>query len=252
MPAPEPRIGCSGWNYKTWKGRFYPEAMPVSRWLRHYAETFDTVEVNNTFYRLPEAETFALWRRQTPANFLMAVKASRFLTHMKRLRDPAEPLDRLIGRAAALGSRLGPLLYQLPANFHRDPARLETFLAALPRKLPRSTKSLQHVIEFRHRSWYVSETYQLLEQHRVALCMHDKADSEISSPFVGPFAYVRFHGTSGRYHGSYDDRALKRWAARLADEWKDGKAIYAYFNNDPDAVATENARRLKRFLDRLV
>ena len=254
MAAPHPRaelprIGCSGWNYPTWKGRFYPRDLSSSRWLAAYANAFDTVEVNNTFYRLPEASTFERWREETPPRFLMAVKASRFLTHMKRLRDPEEPIDRLISRAAALGAKLGPLLYQLPGNFHIDLDRLARFLEALPAQLPKRRRRLQHVFEFRHPSWYVPETYAVLERHRVAMCLHDKAGSAISEPFVGPFAYVRFHGTSGRYHGSYGESALRDWATRLTEVWKSGKKVYAYFNNDPHAVATENARTLRRLIE---
>ena len=252
-PAAQLRIGCSGWNYTSWKGRFYPADMPASRWLQHYLSVFDTVEVNNTFYRLPEAETFASWREQTPGSFVMAVKASRFLTHMKRLRDPEEPLERLFSRASELGPRLGPVLYQLPGNFHIDLPRLEGFLRALPlRPVPRSRHPLQHVIEFRHRSWYVGETYQLLEAHGVALCLHDKAGSAIAEPAIGPFVYVRFHGTNGHYHGSYDTAALTRWAWRLAELWRSGRDVYAYFNNDPEAMATRNARTLRSIVDQLL
>jgi uncharacterized protein YecE (DUF72 family) len=197
---PRPRIGCSGWNYKSWKGRFYPSELPSARWLDYYATTFDTVEVNNSFYRLPERSTFEAWRKQTPVGFLFAVKASRFLTHMKRLRDPDEPLARLFLRAAGLGT---------------------------------------------------SETYELLDRYGCALCLHDKAGSAIEGPFVGPSAYVRFHGTSGRYHGSYSDAALRSWSRRLVNEWRSGRAVFAYFNNDPEAVATENARRLRSFVDGL-
>jgi uncharacterized protein YecE (DUF72 family) len=180
----------------------------------------------------------------------MAVKASRFLTHMKRLRDPREPLDRLFARAAALGAGLGPVLYQLPGNFHIDLERLQAFLHALPAALaPGARHRLEHVVEFRHPSWYVTETYRLLEQHGVAMCVHDKAEAAIEGPFVGPFVYVRFHGTSGRYAGSYHARTLKTWAARLTEEWQGRKAVYAYFNNDPGAVATQNAASLKRFVD---
>jgi uncharacterized protein YecE (DUF72 family) len=225
--------------------------MAASNWLQFYTEVFDTVEVNNTFYRLPERATFEAWRAQTPSGFLMAVKASRFLTHMKRLREPTEPLERLLSRVSGLGARMGPVLYQLPANFHIDLARLEAFLHALPARLAsRPRRRLRHVLEFRHVSWYVRETYQLLERHGVAMCLHDKAGSEVLEPSVGPFVYVRFHGTSGRYHGSYGARALTTWAARLADEWRGGKAVYAYFNNDPDAIATKNARTLGTLLDR--
>src|SRR5689334_6304138 len=249
---PQLRIGCSGWNYASWKGRFYPDGMPASRWLAHYASVFDTVEVNGTFYRLPEAETFAAWRAQTPAGFLMAVKASRFLTHMKRLRDPEEPLARLLSRAAFLGPRLGPLLYQLPPSFHRDLTRLESFLARLPRTLAGTRHRLLHVLEFRHPSWYGRETYQLLERHRASLCLHDKSGSAVLDEVTGPCVYVRFHGTSGHYHGSYGDAALRRWASRLADEWRDGRHVFAYFNNDPEAVATRNALRLRELVTELV
>ena len=252
MAAPQLRIGCSGWNYKTWKGTFYPADLPPSRWLAHYAGVFDTVEANGTFYRLPEAATFAAWRRDTPSGFLMAVKASRFLTHMKRLRDPEEPVERLLSRASELGPRLGPLLYQLPPNFALDLDRLESFLRALPRTAPGTRRRLQHVLEFRHPSWYTGETRALLERYGVAMCLHDKAGSAMSDAAVGPCVYVRFHGTSGHYHGSYGDAALGRWAARLADEWRAGRHVYAYFNNDPHAVATRNAIRLRELATSLV
>ena len=252
-----PRIGCSGWNYKTWRGHFYPPELPASQWLPRYSAVFDTVEVNSTFYRLPEAATFAAWRAQTPRNFLMAVKASRYLTHLKRLRDPREPIARLFERAQTLGPRLGPVLYQLPGNFHRDLSRLETFFAALPASVPLGSsgarqRRLQHVMEFRHPSWYEPETYALLERYGVSLCLHDKRGSEISEPLVGPIVYVRFHGTSGQYAGSYDRPALRAWAIRLAGYAKQGRAVYAYFNNDPNAVAAENALALRAEVERLL
>lgn len=251
MP-PALRVGCSGWNYTSWKGRFYPAGLPAAKWLDHYTGVFDTVEINNTFYRLPEAAAFAAWRERTPAGFLIAVKASRFLTHMKRLRDPEEPLERLFSRAAELGPRLGPVLYQLPGNFHADRGRLETFLAALPVRLAARGRRLQHVMEFRHPSWYRREIFDVLEHYGVALCLHDKAGSAIAEPWVGPFCYVRFHGTSGHYHGSYDDAELRHWARRLAAQWRAGSDVYAYFNNDPDATATRNALTLRGALDRLL
>jgi uncharacterized protein YecE (DUF72 family) len=238
--SPRWRVGCSGWNYKSWKGPFYPSGLAASKWLPYYAERFDTVEINNTFYRLPEAETFANWRSQVPAGFLFAVKASRFLTHMKRLRDPEEPIERLFSRAHALGPCLGPVLYQLPGNLQVDLPLLNAFLGALPR-------GIQHVVEFRHPSWYGEATFDYLERYGASLCLHDKEGSEITEPFVGRCAYVRFHGTSGRYHGSYSDRTLAGWAKRLEARWRDGMDVYAYFNNDPDAVATQNAATLLRF-----
>jgi uncharacterized protein YecE (DUF72 family) len=244
-----PRIGCSGWNYKTWRGRFYPRGLPAKDWLRHYASVFDTVEINNTFYRLPEASTFACWKQQTPRGFIVAVKASRFLTHVKRLKDPEEPIERLFSRVKALGPRLGPVLYQLPPNFFRNEenlTRLDSFLRALPRRINR--RVVDHVFEFRHSSWYLDDTYRMLESHRATLCLHDKRGSAIFEPFVGPIVYVRFHGTSGHYAGSYPDDRLKQWASILVEQWTRGRQIYAYFNNDPDAVATENALALRRFV----
>jgi uncharacterized protein YecE (DUF72 family) len=240
------RIGCSGWNYKTWRGRFYQQDLPVKKWLEYYSSRFDTVEVNNTFYRLPESKVFAGWREQTPAGFCFAVKASRFLTHMKRLRQPAEPIARLFSRLEPLGDRLGPVLYQLPATMTRDLPRLEQFFEALPDHF--HGRALHHVMEFRDPSWYVSDTFALLDEHRVSLCLHDKAGSEISEPFVGPISYVRFHGTSGHYHGSYSSRQLERWARRLGGRAATGFPAFAYFNNDPEAVATRNAMTLKRLM----
>jgi uncharacterized protein YecE (DUF72 family) len=248
--APDrPHVGCSGWNYKSWRGKFYEAQLPARDWLKYYTSVFDTVEVNNTFYRLPEAATFACWKQQMPAGFIATVKASRFLTHIKRLKDPDEPIERLFSRAKALGPRLGPVLYQLPPNFFRNGVnleRLEIFLRALPKRINR--RVVRHVFEFRHPSWYVNETYRLIERYGATLCLHDKRGSAILEPFIGPIAYVRFHGTSGRYAGSYPDDRLERWAWTLASQWRSGRPVYAYFNNDPDAVATENALTLRRLL----
>jgi uncharacterized protein YecE (DUF72 family) len=241
-----PRIGCSGWNYAAWRGAFYPVGLPPAKWLEYYVQYFDTVELNNSFYRLPERETFASWERRVPADFVFAVKASRFLTHMKRLRDPAAPIERLLSRVEALGRRLGPILYQLPGSMTRDVERLRTFLAVLPRTL--HGQGLRHVIEFRHPSWYVEDILALLEHHEVAICLHDKQGSAIAESRVGPFMYARFHGTSGMYRGSYDRTALEPWADRLAAEAGAGRAVYAYFNNDPDAVAVANARELRQMV----
>jgi uncharacterized protein YecE (DUF72 family) len=242
-------VGCSGWNYKTWRTAFYPKGLPVDRWLEFYASHFDTVEINNTFYRLPDRSTFAMWRRHVPKDFLFAVKASRFLTHMKRLREPEEPLARLFGRASALGSQMGPVLYQLPGTFTRNLERLDAFLEALPKTS--GGRRIRHVIEFRHPSWYVAETHHLLRRRGVALCLHDKKGSEIDEPIGGPFVYVRFHGTSGQYHGSYNRRTLTRWAHRLAEQLQDGRHVFAYFNNDPNAAAVDNALTLRSALQKV-
>jgi uncharacterized protein YecE (DUF72 family) len=164
--TPHARVGCSGWQYKHWRGDFYPSELPMRRWLEHYASQFDTVEINNSFYRLPEAATFASWRDGVPAGFLYSVKASRFLTHMKKLKDPEAPLQRLFDRAAELGDALGPVLYQLPPRWPVDLDRFRTFLAALP-------TGRAHVVEFRDPSWYAAPVYDALAHHGVAMCLHD-------------------------------------------------------------------------------
>lgn len=245
-----PRIGCSGWNYKAWSGPFYPRTLPPAQWLEFYAERFDTVEINSTFYRLPERSVFAGWRARLPKHFLAAIKASRFLTHMKRLRDPVEPLARLFSRADALERRLGPVLYQLPGNFSCDLSRLEAFLKTLPKRW--RGMRLHHVMEFRHPSWYAKDTFDLLEQQGLSLCLHDKLGSRIVGPPVGPLVYVRFHGTSGHYHGSYTRRELNGWARRLAEYAQDGREVFAYFNNDPGAAAVRNALTLRNAVQRLM
>ncbi len=185
VPAPV-HIGCSGWQYKHWRGVFYPAALPATRWLEHYAAHFDTVEINNSFYRLPLAKTFAEWRNRVPSSFVYAVKASRYLTHMKKLNDPGLPVA-LFSRARRLGQRLGPVLYQLPPRWPRNLERLEQFLQALP-------NNAMHAIEFRDSSWYCDETFAMLTRYRVAMCLHDMAGSATGKRTVGPFLYVRFHG----------------------------------------------------------
>jgi len=230
-------IGCSGWQYKHWRGHFYPAKLPQSRWLDYYVTQFDTVEINNTFYRLPEASTFADWRARAPTGFVYAVKASRFLTHMKKLKDPAEPLDRLFSRARRLGRAFGPVLYQLPPRWSVDIERLRAFLRALPRRR-------RHAIEFRDPTWYTDEVFSLLARHAVALCLHDMAGSATGRVAVGPFIYVRFHGTA-KYSGSYGDSVIDAWGQWLAMQRRDGRAIYAYFNNDIGAHAPRDAVRLR-------
>jgi uncharacterized protein YecE (DUF72 family) len=243
------RIGCSGWQYKDWRGRFYPRTLPAAEWLPHYAGTFDTVEVNNTFYRLPEAATFAAWAEATPADFRVAVKASRFLTHLKRLREPAAPLGLLFERALALGRKLGPVLYQLPPTQQYDAARLRAFLAALPARADAPLRvRFRHAIEFRHPSWYRADVFDWLNAAGVALCLHDKTGSTIDTDTGGPFLYVRFHGTSGHYHGSYPRRLLEPWAERLGAASSAGRDAYIYFNNDVGGAAVRNARLLERLV----
>ena len=234
---PNIRIGCSGWQYTHWRGDFYPAELPQARWLAYYAERFDTVEINNTFYRLPEAATFAAWRRRAPRGFVYAVKASRYLTHMKKLKDPVDPLRLFFTRAKRLQHAFGPVLYQLPPRWPVNLERLETFLAALPR-------ARRHAIEFREPSWYCDEVYALLERRRVALCLHDMAGSASERIAIGPFVYVRFHGMQ-KYSGRYTDAALEAWAGWLAARASEGRPIYAYFNNDTGGHAPRDAVRLR-------
>jgi uncharacterized protein YecE (DUF72 family) len=235
------RIGCSGWEYKHWRGDFYPTELPRTRWFEHYAATFDTVEINNTFYRLPEERTFAAWAARAPARFLFAIKASRFLTHMKKLKDPEEPLDRLFTRMRPLERHLGPVLYQLPPGWKCDAVRLEHFLQALP-------KGVRHVLEFRDSSWYADGIMALLEQFGVALCLHDMRGSASERARVGPFVYVRFHGAAGNYGGAYSEARLSGWADWLNAQRAAGADVYAYFNNDVGGHAPRDARTLRRLM----
>ena len=244
------RIGCSGWNYKHWRGNFYPTALPLREWFGEYARVFDTVEINNTFYRLPESSTFELWREKAPDDFLYAIKASRFITHLKRLGEPEEPVTRLFERACQLRAHLGPVLYQLPSNFRCDLKRLDDFLALLPRTLGEingtpADHEIRHVFEFRHPSWYGEETQAVLRAHGVVMCLHDKAGSAVFEPIDTPFLYVRFHGPGGRYFGRYDRPRLQHWASRLAEQWRAGRDVFAYFNNDPEGMAVINAQELR-------
>lgn len=237
------RIGTSGWEYAHWRGGFYPADLPRERWLERYVTEFDTVELNNSFYRLPAAETFSGWARRVPDGFAFAVKASRYLTHIRRLREPEEPLERLWTRARRLGDRLGPILYQLPPRWKPNEERLDAFLAALPRGHPQA-------IEFRDRRWYRPATTMALEGAGVALCLHDMPGSATKPTPVGPFAYVRFHGSGERYGGAYTSQRLAAWATRMSEWAAAGMAVWAYFNNDIGGHAVRDADRLRRFVTR--
>jgi uncharacterized protein YecE (DUF72 family) len=241
--GPRPvRIGCSGWNYASWKDEFY-EGKPASKWLEHYARHFDTVEVNNTFYRLPLQTSVARWVVQTPPNFVFAVKASRYLTHVKRLRDLDVGVDRYYERLQPLvrSPKLGPVLWQLPANFRRDDDRLSAALRALP--------DGRHCFEFRHSSWFVEPVYELLREHGAALVIGDRPEVKHfqSYELTTDWTYVRFHyGTRGR-DGNYSKSELEEWAQRF-EGWRRQVEIFAYFNNDWEAYAVRNALWLKRRL----
>ncbi len=245
MKAQSVRVGCSGWQYSHWKGNFYPASLPQKKWLDYYATQFDTVEVNNSFYRLPSEKTFSEWRDRVPDHFLYAVKASRYLTHLRKLKDPADPLKRFWDRALLLHPKLGPVLYQLPPYWKRNERRFFDFLEALPDH-PRQ------VVEFRDPSWYTDEIFRAMEARGVAMCIHDHHESPTPRETIGPFVYARFHGADGRYQGAYSDRTLQDWAAWLAGASRSGRAVYAYFNNDTGGHAPRNARALRASLASLL
>ncbi len=236
------RIGTSGFHYRHWKGPFYPAKTPDYKLLDHYLQHFDTVELNNSFYRLPTAETFEGWRSSTPANFIFAVKASRFITHNKKLKDPENALDNLLPRAAHLGPKLGPILFQLPPHWRVNPGRLAALLEILPREL-------HYAFEFRELSWLTPEIDSILRRFNAAFCIYELAGYHSPLRLTADFTYIRLHGPdAGKYQGSYSDETLVKWARRI-EEWSaDLKAVYLYFDNDQCGYAAANALTLKKIL----
>jgi uncharacterized protein YecE (DUF72 family) len=232
------RIGCSGWNYAHWRGVVYPRGMAASRWLEYYATLFDTVEINTTFYRLPSSSAVAGWVEDTPSGFTFAVKASRFLTHMKRLTDMESGTRRFYDRIEPLvdSPKLGPVLWQLPPNFHRNDERLAEALDALP--------AGRHAFEFRHPSWFADAVYELLDRQNVALVFADRPEIRQFQTHerTADFVFLRFHHGGG--DGSYSHQQLGRWAGRI-EEWRQRGDVFAYFNNDWAGYAVENGLWLK-------
>jgi uncharacterized protein YecE (DUF72 family) len=238
------RIGCSGWNYQTWRGgEFYPKGLPPTRWLEHYSRVFDTVEVNSTFYRLAKPKAVARWLEQTPEDFVFALKASRYLTHVKRLTNMGDSVKRFYEAIEPLvGSpKLGPIVWQLPPNFKRDEARLEAALAALP--------DGRHCFEFRHPTWFTDNVYAMLRAYGVALVIGDRKGLEFQThEMTTDWTLVRFHhGHRGR-RGNYSKSELEEWAQRF-EQWRRRVEIYAYFNNDWEVFAPRNALWLRRRLN---
>jgi uncharacterized protein YecE (DUF72 family) len=234
-------VGTSGWHYRHWVGNFYPSGTRPENFLRLYLERFRTVEINNSFYRLPGSETLAAWRDQAPARFLFAVKASRFITHNKKLKDGGGSFRLFFDRVRTLGNRLGPVLFQLPPRWNYNGGRLEEFLASLPRG-PR------YVFEFRNPDWMRDEAFALLRKYRAAFCIHDMPGSRTPEIVIGDLAYVRFHGPDGKYRGSYPDRALRDWAEKMRAWSRRRKRVFAYFNNDIGGYAPKNALTLLGYL----
>ncbi len=238
-------IGTSGWNYADWRGRLYPAGVPPRRWLEHYARRFDTVEVNATFYRLASRQAVAGWVRQTPPDFVFAVKASRFLTHMKRLTDMEVGVERFYERIEPLveAGKLGPVLWQLPERFRRDDYRLARALEGLPPG--------RHCFEFRHPSWFSDEVFELLRTHAAALVIGDHPARRFEAhPFTADWTFIRFHHGSRGRRGNYSDTELAEWATRI-DAWRQKVEVFAYFNNDWEGFAVANARALRSRLEGL-
>jgi uncharacterized protein YecE (DUF72 family) len=237
----EIRVGTSGWHYKHWCGPFYEHKTPASRMLAHYIRHFDTVEINNSFYRLPAPETFSNWREATPPNFSFAVKASRFITHMKKLKDPQNALENFLPRAEILGGKLGPILFQLPPHWPIDLARLDEFLSVLP-------KAHRYTFEFREPSWHTAPVYDTLRKYNAAFCIFELAGRHSPIEVTADWTYVRLHGPKGPYQGSYTHQQLERWADRIVSWSSQMNAVYVYFDNDQSGYAAQNAKTLKSLL----
>jgi uncharacterized protein YecE (DUF72 family) len=237
----EARIGTSGWHYKHWTGPFYPEKTPASKMLAYYCQHFDTVELNNTFYRLPPPAGLENWRDSTPRNFLFAAKGSRFLTHMKKLKDAAPGLERYFERVEVLGPKLGPVLFQLPPNWQVDTERLNSFVSLLPRKH-------SYAFEFRNPTWNTDEVYSILNRNNLGYCAFDLAGTQSPVVVTAKFAYIRLHGPGGKYQGSYSDAALRAWAKQI-EQWSSHlKSVFVYFDNDDSGYAAKDALRLKNMV----
>ena len=234
-------IGTSGWHYKHWLGDFYPPKFPPAKMLARYVQEFQTVEINNSFYRLPDAKTFAGWKAQVPPGFVFAVKASRFITHIKRLKNAADSVRLLLERAAPLGDAFGPILFQLPPNWKLNLERLGEFLDALP-------AGHQFAMEFRDPSWSTDRVYELLRRHNVAFCIHDWREMGWPMEITADFTYLRFHGAGQCYGGNYPGGVLREWAVRLRQWSGKLRQAYLYFNNDIGGHAVRNARELKQML----
>jgi uncharacterized protein YecE (DUF72 family) len=235
-------IGTSGWHYPHWQGPFYPRGLVPAAWLEYYARQFSTVEINNSFYGLPSHATARAWKSATPASFTFAMKASRYITHMKKLRAPRASLRAFLKVAQALGKKCGPLLFQLPPRWHCNPERLAVFLQALPR-------NRDCVFEFRDPSWHNPEVYALLRRYNAAFCQYELGGFESPHVITADFTYIRLHGpAASAYGGCYSDSALEKWAARIRD-WKELRRVYVYFDNDEAGYAVRNALALRALLE---
>ena len=235
------RIGTSGWHYKHWRETFYPQGLVGGAWLQYYAGLFSSVEVNNSFYHLLPATSVKAWVRDTPREFLFAVKGSRFITHNKKLKDPKPALKRFVAPLKYFGQRLGPIVFQLPPRWGVNVERLEEFLKALPRRR-------RYAFELRNPAWHCEPVYEVLRRHNAAFCLFDLAGVQTPDIVTADFIYVRLHGPGGKYQGSYSDTALRNWARKIKRWESQGIDVYIYFDNDQAAYAAHNALALGRIL----
>ena len=234
-------IGTSGWHYGHWKGPFYPDGLSAKEFLVFYCRKFQTVEINNSFYKLPEKSTLESWKKTVPPGFIFAAKASRYITHMKKLKDPEQSIAKFFERIQVLGDALGPILFQLPPRWSFNPERLENFLAVLPKKF-------RYALEFRDESWINRRTCQALADHGAAFCIFEIAGYLSPKEVTADFVYIRLHGPGGAYEGCYDKQTLAGWAGAISAWAAQGKEVFCYFDNDQAGYAARNALELQEML----
>jgi len=234
-------VGTSGWNYKHWKGNFYPENLNQKEWLKYYSDRLKSVEINNSFYRLPDIKTFKNWSNNTPSNFIFSVKGSRYITHMKKLKDPARSSKILFTHIKHLKTKLGPILFQLPPRWRFTKERFENFLSILPGKY-------RYTFEFREKSWWNEEVLELLKEHNCAFCIYELAGTLTPKEITADFVYIRLHGPGDKYQGSYSTKELSGWAGAASSWQGKNKDIYIYFDNDDSGYAIKNALELQEML----
>lgn len=230
-------VGTSGWVYEHWQGRFYPEDLPHDQWFNFYAKHFHTVEINNSFYQLPSEDVFEKWRKQAPEGFCYSIKGNRYITHMKNLKVSDESLEQFLSRAKLLGNHLGPVLWQLPPNWHANPERLKGFASRLPQEI-------DHVFEFRDPDWFQDSIHAILEKYGLGFVIYSMPGIKCPNWITTELIYLRFHGEQDTYQGRYGEKRLQTWADDIHTWVDQGHTVYAYFNNDARANAIEDARTL--------